>query len=175
MSQSLTSSPSRSRPRGWWIPYTFVAAFAVIIAVNGAMLYFATSTFSGLSTQHAYVEGLAYNDRVAEEQAQARLGWRIEADLAGAVAHVADAPTRQATLRLTATDAQGRPLEGLSIEALVRRPTEQGMDQTVTLAPMGAGLYQTVVTLPKPGQWDLLFTAYRGDDTFKLRRRLRAD
>lgn len=164
-----------ARPRGWWIPYTFVGGFAVVMIANGALLYFATTTFSGLTTRQAYVEGLAYNDRVAEEQAQAALGWTLDVGLSSAVTPLSDAPGRAARVRLTATDAAGRPLDGLAIEALVRRPTEQGLDQTVALAPVGPGAYQADLTLPKPGLWDILFTARQGEDTFRLRRRLNAE
>ena len=165
------------RARGWWIPYTFVAGFAVVLIANGTMLYFATSTFSGLSTTKAYLEGLAYNQKVAAEEAQEALGWTWHIDLADIAA--APSPTaadgRAATLRLLGQDAEGRPLDGVTMSALVRRPTEQGLDQTVDFRPVGPGRYEARITLPKPGQWDLLFTARRGDDTFKLRRRLRTD
>jgi len=167
----------RPRARGWWIPWTFVGGFAVVIAANGAMLYFATSTFSGLTTQHAYVEGLAYNDRVAEEDAQEALGWALDLTLADdASASPPSTPDEHVMpVRLTARDADSRPLDGLSVAAQVRRPAEPGFDQTVTLAPVGPGLYGATLALPKPGQWELLVTASRGDDTYRLRRRLRAD
>ncbi|MBB4265633.1 FixH family protein [Roseospira visakhapatnamensis] len=163
-----------ARPRGWWIPYTFVGGFAVVLVANLALLYFATTTFSGLTTRQAYVEGLAYNDRVAEDQAQAALGWTLDVALSSEVTPLPDAAGRAATLRVTAEDAGGRPLDGLVITALVRRPTQQGLDQTVTLAPVGPGAYRIHLTLPKPGVWDLVFTARRGDETFRLRRRLNA-
>ena len=164
-----------ARPRGWWIPYTFVGGFAVVFIANGALLYFALTTFSGLTTRQAYVEGLAYNDRVAEEQAQAALGWTLDVALSSAVTALPDAPGRATRLRLTARDAQGRPLDGLAIEALVRRPTEKGLDQAIALAPVGPGAYRAALTLPKPGLWDILFTARRDEDTFRLRRRLNAE
>jgi len=167
------NSVAPARPRGWWIPYTFVGGFAVVIIANGALLYFATTTFSGLSTRQAYVEGLAYNDRVAEERAQAVLGWTLDVGLSTPV--MADASGWAARLHLTAADAQGRPLDGLAIEALVRRPTEEGLDHTVALTPVGPGAYRADLALPKPGLWDILFTARLGEDTFRLRRRLNTE
>ena len=171
------SRSARARQRGWWIPYTFVGGFVVVLIANGSMLYFATSTFSGLTTRHAYVEGLAYNDRVAAEQAQQALGWSWNFTLADiAPASSATAPeARTATLRVSGQDAEGRPLDGVALTALVRRPTEQGLDQSVDFRATGPGRYEANLTLPKPGQWDLLFTARRGDDSYQLRRRLRAE
>lgn len=171
------SRSARARPRGWWIPYIFVGGFVVVLIANGFMLYFATSTFSGLTTRHAYVEGLAYNDKVAAEQAQEALGWSWDftlADLAPATRSTAP-EGRTATLRVVGQDADGRPLDGVALTALVRRPTEQGLDQSVEFRATGPGRYEASLTLPKPGQWDLLFTARRGEETFKLRRRLNAE
>ena len=172
MSRTSLQAGKAGRPRGWWIPYTFFAGFAVVLAANGAMLYFALSSFSGLSTKQAYVEGLAYNDRVEEEAAQAALGWTWDLDLAAVETLRQNGPSRVATLRVDGRNAEARPLDGLSLTATIRRPTEQGLDQTVPLRPVGPGLYETRVTLAKPGQWDVLLTARRGEDVFRLRRRL---
>ncbi|MBB4286021.1 FixH family protein [Roseospira goensis] len=171
----MSGNPGKIRPRGWWIPYTFVLAFGVVLVANGTLLYFATTTFSGLTTRQAYVEGLAYNDKVAEEQAQEALGWIWSIDLVSTGAVAPDDPRRRATVRAEARDAAGTPLDGLDLHADIRRPTEPGLDQSVALAPVGPGAYEVTVLLPKPGQWDVMFTAQRGDDTYKLRRRLRTD
>lgn len=168
---AITQTP-KSRQRGWWIPYTFVAGFLVVLSANMVMLYFATSTFSGLSTQHAYVEGLAYNEKVAQEEAQEALGWTWSADL---VDVESDGEGRRAVLRLSGQDSDGRPLDGAAITADIKRPAEQGFDQTVTFVPVGAGTYEVALVLPKPGQWQVLFTARRGEDTFQMRRRLRTE
>ncbi|WP_299437726.1 FixH family protein [uncultured Rhodospira sp.] len=170
-----TSAKSRARPRGWWIPYAFVAGFAVVLIANGTLLYFALTTFSGLSTQQAYVKGLAYNDRVADAQAQAALGWSWDMDLVAVDVPQTDPTRRIATVRASGRDAAGNPLDGAALTATIRRPTEQGFDQTVTLPPVGPGAYEARVSLPKPGQWDILLTARRNDDVFTVRRRLMAE
>jgi nitrogen fixation protein FixH len=172
MSRTPPQAENAHRQRGWWIPYTFVAGFAVVLAANGAMLYFALSSFSGLSTKQAYVEGLAYNDRVAEEEAQAALGWTWDLDLAAVEPLEPNGLSRVATLRADGRGAEGTPLDGLSVTATIRRPTEQGLDQTLPLRAVGPGLYETRLTLAKPGQWDVLVSAHRGEDVFRLRRRL---
>jgi len=170
-----TTAKSRVRPRGWWIPYTFLAGFAVVLVANGTLLYFALTTFSGLSTQHAYVKGLAYNDRVADAQAQAALGWSWDMGLVAVDVPLEDPSRRVVTVRASGRDAAGDPLDGMALTATIRRPTEQGFDQTVELAPVGPGAYQARVSLPKPGQWDVLLTARRIDDVYTLRRRLMAE
>jgi len=168
----MSGSMTATRQRGWWIPYTFILGFLVVLGANLAMLYFATSTFSGLSTRHAYLEGLAYNEKVAQEEAQKALGWTWAVDLAGIEK---DGDVRRATLRLDGFDAGGQPLDGATVVADILRPAEDGFDQSVTFMPVRAGAYEAAVTLPKPGQWQVLFTIRRGDDTFRMRRRLRTE
>ncbi len=70
------------RPDGWWYPWIFVAGFLVVIAVNGTMLFFATSTFSGLSVERAFERGNAYNAEIAAERAQAARGFDFDVVLA---------------------------------------------------------------------------------------------
>ena len=44
-----------------WIPWLFVGLFALVLVVNGSMIFVAFSTFPGLETTNAYQRGLAYN------------------------------------------------------------------------------------------------------------------
>ncbi len=50
-----------SRPGDRYIPWLFVAFFAVVLAANGALIAIALGSFTGLTTEHAYDKGLAYN------------------------------------------------------------------------------------------------------------------
>ena len=38
---------AKIRRPGWWYPYIFVGAFGVVLLVNAALAYFATSSFTG--------------------------------------------------------------------------------------------------------------------------------
>ncbi len=147
------------------IPMLFMAAFLVVIAVNGALIYFAEDTFSGLETEHAYERGLQYNRALAGEAAQERLRWRHEAAISD------DAHNRR-TLRVRLTDRGGRPLDGLKVAAYLVRPSSAGMDLTLSLAPAGDGRYVAEFALPAPGQWDLRLVAQRGDATWQQSDRL---
>ena len=72
MSNALAS---RSR----YIPWLFVAGFALVIAVNATMIWFAVGSFSGLYTPKPRDRGLHYNEVVAEQKARDALGWRMDA------------------------------------------------------------------------------------------------
>ena len=73
----MTTQPAMTglRRRSLWIPAVFVGAMGLVVAVNGIMVYFATSTFPGLDTDKAYVQGLAYNETLREARASDALGW----------------------------------------------------------------------------------------------------
>ncbi len=161
---------ARARARGWWYPYIFVGGFAVVLGVNMILLYFATSTFNGLTTEHAFDEGVAYNDEIAAARAQAALDWtgskRITLKPGGTegawpVEVVATFPKDDGSLR---TD--------LDVTVELRRPVQAGFDQKLTLHPATDGSYRTTATLPFLGQWEsVLIADAPNDERFRLRER----
>jgi nitrogen fixation protein FixH len=160
----------KQRPDGWWYPWIFVGGFMVVLGVNVALLFFATTTFNGLETRHAFEEGNTYNAKIAAEEKQKALGWQIAfAASGGAVAGSTDLPAR---LTLSAQDAQGAPLEGLEVYAQIRRPTQDGHDQAVVLDPVTPGKYARTINLPMPGQWEVRLKLRRGEDSYLMRQRI---
>lgn len=162
----MTARQKPSRPDGWWYPYIFVGGFMVVVGVNAALAYFATSTFNGLETRNAYEKGRLYNQTLAAEEAQKALGWTFDLT-ATAVPDRTPGAGYPTTLVLDAVGSDGAGLEGLSVAAEVRRPGQAGMDQDITFLRRDAGRYGTVVTLPKPGNWEVRLVARRGDDVYQ--------
>ena len=68
---------SGGRRRGALAPWLFVGGMLVVILVNGALVYFAVSSFSGLATNDAYDKDVAFNQTVASVDAQAARGWQM--------------------------------------------------------------------------------------------------
>lgn len=138
--------------------------FAVVMAVNGAFLFFALRTHPGIESADAYRRGLDYNSTIAAAERQRALGWT------GAVGYDGG------TLRATIVDPAGRPVTGLAVAANFRRPVVQGSDVTADLAERPDGAYAAAVTLPLKGQWDAIVEARRRDGTrFAFERRIRVD
>jgi len=153
----LESAPASGRPRGWWYPWLFVAAFVVVIAVNGVMINFAIGSFSGLETEHPYERGLGYNDTLAAARAQDEMGWQVAYD---AVPAGAAAPEgHPIALEARFLDRDGNALTGLEVRALLQRPAAEGHDMELPLAERGGGRYVARTDLPLPGQWDLRIVA----------------
>lgn len=156
---------NRTRSRGWWIPWSFVGLFAVMLIANGAMTYYAFDSWTGIETRDSYVKGLAYNDRLAEAEAQAAQGWKTKLDYAAA-----DGQSGRLTFLLT--DRDGVALNAAAVSATLVRPTHEGHDFTVELTSRGDGLYSADVAFPLPGQWDVRLDATHRSGIFRARKRI---
>ncbi|MGE5476452.1 MAG: FixH family protein [Bacteroidales bacterium] len=153
-----------TRERGWWYPYIFVGCFVVVIGVNGALAYFAASTFTGLETEGAYQKGLAYNENLALAKAQEALGWSVDTKVTpGAIG------TDGTSVEITVSyrDRAGKPVEGLTVSADVIRPTAKGLDRQIKLPPHGNGVYGGTYTLPARGVWDMDVAANGGGSSYQ--------
>ncbi len=151
--------------RSRFIPWMFVGAFAVVAAVNGVMIAFALETFSGVTTEQAYEEGLAYNKTLAAAHAQEKLGWKLAIDL--------DARSRNdARLAVSLSDRTGAPLTGAEIIARFVRPTSAGFDKETRLSETGFGRYEVQPSLALAGQWDVVVTASHDGASYQETKRV---
>ena len=140
-----------------------VGAFIAVAAVNGLMIWYAESSWTGLVSDSAYEQGLGFDRMLAESRAEAALGWQ------GALTY--DAATGHLTVTLA--DAEGRPMSGLQLLVQWLRPTREGFDRTVTLTELAPGRYGAAIRLPLPGQWDVRVTVMeRGQVRFHAQKRL---
>ena len=132
----------------------FVAFFGIVFAVNGILIYRSLSTWTGLEQDNAYIDGLNYNRTLEARRAQAALGWR----------NTLSVQVRDGAVDLTAryVDRTGTPLENLAVQATLRRPTQEGFDQTLDMTNQGNGTYGAHALLPLPGQWQVRLTARLG-------------
>ena len=151
--------------RDGWIPWAFVAFFGVVLAANGAMIWIAFATWTGLETEGAYQKGLAYNRSLAAARAQDALGWRVDLDLAATGG-------RLAVLELTLADRYGDLIEDGRVTTKFVRPTQAGHDLELTVPHTHAGVYVAQAALPFAGLWELHLTIQSGGDTYLMRRRI---
>ena len=134
---SALRTPGRDR----WIPWVFVGGMLLVVLVNAIMVYFALSTFPGLTTPNSYDRGRAYNQVLAEAARQDALGWTATVTLRGE------------RILLSVTDREGRAVEGV-LEAELRRPLEG------TTVALGAAAPREGFALPplRAGQWEFRAT-----------------
>jgi nitrogen fixation protein FixH len=141
-----------------------VAFFSAVFAVNGAMIYSAISTYSGVVSSEPYRKGLHYNDRIAADARQANLQWQDAIALQG-----------EGRVLFRLTDADGSPVRGLDIEAVVGRPTTNRQDVKLILQPLADGSYAGQIAPLPPGIWLVTIEARltgSPDPVFRTRRRL---
>lgn len=158
-------SDAIKRKPGWWYPWIFVGAFAVVITVNGVMFYFARSTFSGIATSSPFEKGLQYNKYIAEEAKQQELGWQAETKLL-------PAGDKAVMLKVWFKDKAGAPLSGLTVDASFIRPVTQGHDQKVKMKPEGGGLYIANFAMPFKGLWEVVLVASDASNKFDYAERV---
>jgi nitrogen fixation protein FixH len=156
---------AKVRERGWWYPYIYLGLLAVVMAVNGIMAYVASSTFDGLVTEHAYEKGNNYNAVLALARQQAKLGWAVDASLAPA------ASGHKGTISLRFSDKEGKPVDGLTVQAIAQRPTVTGYNITVPFQAGQNGTYTAQVDLPMGGEWDFDLMASGSGTVYQLQRR----
>lgn len=149
-----------------WIPWVFVGAMGVVVAVNATLITYSVTTFSGLSVEKPYERGVHYNQVLDAQAKQDALGWTLDA------AFAATDGERQGRLVVVARDRDGGALDGLALEGRMVRPLEVIDDVPVHFEAAGDGRYVARVELPRPGQWDLKARATRGGDAFTLIERL---
>ncbi|MCX7932739.1 MAG: FixH family protein [Rhodovarius sp.] len=153
-SPSRDVDPSRSR----WIPWAFVGAMLLVVAVNGVMVWLALSTFTGVTTPRAYDRGRAYNEVLAEAARQDALGWRSSVRL------------EAGRLVVEVEDAEGRPVQGLLAGAL-HRPLSL---EVVALEwrPLAPGRWAAAVADLPPGQWEARLSLTGREGRLDIRRRV---
>ncbi len=162
---SANARPAGFEISGRHVLYAFLAFFGLIFAVNGVFLYAAVGSFPGEETKKSYLQGLRYNDVLAERAADRALGWSATAGIARAGA--------DARVAMDFAGADGRPLTGLTVKGVLKRPVEDGHDVALAFEPAGEGAYRAHVSAPAAGVWDLAVTAADADgNAFEVRKRL---
>jgi nitrogen fixation protein FixH len=148
--------------RARYIPWLFVAGFAVVIAVNATMIWFAVGSFSGLYADHPRETGLHYNQVLAEQKVRDALGWNISAGWRAEIKR----------LDIIVTGPDGRPLDGALASARLVRPAEKRPPLPVALGLVADGQFAAYIDLPERGNWDLDLEIERNGQHYAVTRRM---
>jgi nitrogen fixation protein FixH len=150
MASAFASPRPQSRDR--WIPWVFVACMLLVVAVNATLVYFATQSWGGLVSNHAFQRGVAYNRLIAEAAAEEALGWKAD------VAYRPATDGKAAALVVALRDADGKPMDGAAIAIEAQRPLEAQAPLAVELHYVGDGRYAASMDALRVGQWDIRLT-----------------
>ncbi|MCR5876434.1 FixH family protein [Phenylobacterium sp. J426] len=142
MSATYPAPKPGFRINGWHVLGGVTAFFAVVIAVDVLFTVLAVRTFPGQVSVTPYEDGLLYNKRIAQEQAQTALGWRAAAE------------AQPGLVALTLRDAEGRPLRGLAVTGRLERPATEADRRQPRFVETAPGRYEGT-TGAIDGAWDL--------------------
>jgi nitrogen fixation protein FixH len=153
--------------RGIHVLWGIIAFFGVIFLVNGIFLYSALNTYTGVVSKQPYRKGLAYNERIAADEKQKKLGWHETVAFDGTAGH----------LVVTFRDNSGSPVTGLAISGMFGRPSTNQNDVALTLKETQSGRYEARLGPHGHGVWLVQLEAAVGrgegrEVVYRLRRRL---
>jgi nitrogen fixation protein FixH len=117
-----------------------LAFFGTIIAVNVTLATFASTSWTGLVVENAYVASQEFNEHAAAGKAQAALGWTGSLAIAGGA------------IRYRLTDASGTPVPMHGVTVKFRRPAYEAEDRTLALARDPDGAFAIAETV-RDGIW----------------------
>ncbi len=169
---SSGSAPHRAEDdrtlSGRHVLFGFIAFFAIVFIADAYMIYKAVSTFGGLETDDAYRKGLAYNDRIAAADTQAKAGWRDRLEYL----------PQTKRLRIALLDRDGAGVSGLTITASIGRPATNRFDRELSFVQTGRGTYEAAVPTIESGWWTVGMVAtrsardHRNATVYEAKRRL---
>jgi nitrogen fixation protein FixH len=125
---------------------SFVGGFLILFAVTGNFVRLALTTFPGLVTTNAYERGLAYDDVIAAEQAQAEQGWQMQI-----LAPEFSGDGQIAAITLA--DRNGEALSGGTVIMMAERMTRYAQQVRIQLTDVGEGRYEAPMEFPISGRW----------------------
>ena len=140
---------------GRHVLFCLLGFFGVVFAVNAVLVKAATSTFGGVETSSSYKAGLMFEQDVARAERQDDLHWQVGGKIARDKAG-------EAVLDISARDAKGIPLTGITAQARLAHPADERLDHMIALERINAGLFHGAVQV-QPGQWELIVDLYRGE------------
>lgn len=126
---------------GRMVLFAMLCFFGVIFAVNGVFLFLALSTNTGVVANEPYRKGLKYNERIAADERQLKLGWKSQISI----------DARDGSLVAVISDRDGNALSGLTTNAKVGRAATDREDIAATLTETAPGRYEAKHLLHEPG------------------------
>jgi len=121
---------------------TIVSFFAVVLAVNLTMTWFALGSWSGLVAKNGYIASIEFKDKQEDFARQQALGWKSRLRVESG--HVV----------FVVKDSSAKAITGLSIIATAKRPITEKGDITLSFTEQRPGEYMAA-TPAKPGQWQI--------------------
>ena len=152
----MKADGKRGELRGVHVLLILVGFFGVMFAVNGIFLARSISSFPGEVEEKSYLQGVHFNDTLAQREAQKELGWTAQVGMMDS----GDAGDR---LVARISTHGGAPVDALRVEATYRIAGDAHSDRTLELAQDAPGEYAALLEGPLTGRVEVVLLARRPD------------
>lgn len=142
MNEEVLKPGNRDR----WIPGCFIAFFVGLAALEVWFVTIANRTFTGVVTDNAYAVGLNYDQVLARQEAERRLGWRTRF-------RFVQSGEREGRLTLNVSRPDGSSLSDASVRGTAERMTRFPQILAVEFAQQADGDYVADLKVPLAGRW----------------------
>jgi nitrogen fixation protein FixH len=138
------------------IPALIIGFFLGLILLQGFFLFTAFRTFPGMVTDQPFQRGQQFNAILAESEAQAARGWKVEIRF--------EQPAGlEGPIIVTVRDREGQPVTGARVSVIAERLTRHAQAIPLTLTETKRGDYATALTLPIGGRWTFRAAVEQGE------------
>lgn len=141
-------------------PWIVAGAMAIVIAVNGGMVYAALHTYPGSAGDDGFDLSNHYDTLLDRRDRQAALGWTATAEI--------DASGHPV---LAIRDRNGAAIAGAAVQGHAERPVGDKHETPAAFRETAPGAYRSDAVLTLKGQWDLMLSVtVPGHDLVMTRR-----
>lgn len=123
-----------------------------------------TSMFPGVISHDFHKKEALYNQYLQQVERQRQRGWQV--DKGWLNEPVAGEP---AVFRVAVRTREGEPLTDATVTGQFIRPSTSRLDVAFELAEASPGVYESKLTLPAAGNWNLVLQVRKGDDLHEIR------
>lgn len=158
--QRYSQSNSQAMRNPWFI--AMLGVIATFLLVNIVFIVFAVTSNPGLVVDDYYEKGRDYEKNVITRlNAHNRLNWQTKFEIPEKI--YTNTPE---IYRFSAADSRGISIMDADVKFILYRPSDSSADFNQVVSQIAPGLYQTKLSLPLPGIWDLTVKVVHKDDTY---------
>ena len=161
------SQDNKQAFRNPWV-LGWLGLLVLVVLVNTVFIVTAFKTTPGLVDKDYYEKGRDVEKNfLKKRQAYNRLGWEMSLNLPDEIVI-----GQQNTFSLSVVDALGMPLRDASVRMQAYRPSDANADYNASMDKVTEGVFQTRLSLPLKGIWDIKVFVKKGEDELEISRRI---
>ncbi|HPF58434.1 MAG TPA: FixH family protein [Candidatus Competibacteraceae bacterium] len=122
-----------------------------------------TSVFPGVVSHDFHKKESLYNQYLQQVERQRQRGWQVQKGWLGEP--VADQP---ALFRVAVRTREETPVTGAAVAGQFLRPSTNELDIDFALKETAPGVYESNVTLPAAGRWNLVLSIRKGEELHEI-------